>query len=405
MSSVPRKTTFSLMAWLGAVRHVIARPDERATAAALPPFPRLAPFSRRGRVFRSVAIGALFAALAAIDFATSPDLSFLVFYLLPVLLTSWFLGRRQGLLVSFASVGAWTLDDVLTHRVYVHVGVPIWNRTGVLAFFVFLSWLAGVLKEALEREVRERTERLERDLAMARDVQTSLLPPRHLEGGRFSVAVECRQVYGVGGDVYEVQTLDTGALFVAIGDVSGKGMAAALLMSSFLASLRLLLPVHANRLDLLAGELSERLRTSLATPRFVTAFVGLVENGWLRYVNAGHNPGFLVVPGAGPAEAVALHSTATVLGLVPGARFREERVPFPPGALLVLYTDGLSECTNPAGEEFGTERVLSITAGGVGSPAEVVEALLRSATAHAAGEPFGDDITILCVRRSETSEA
>ena len=382
------------------------RPDaERAVTAASLPFARLAPFSRRSRLFRSMAIGALFAALAAIDFATSPDLSFLVFYLLPVLLASWFLGRRQGLLVSFASVGAWTLDDLLTHRVYVHLGVPIWNRAGVLAFFVFLAWLAGVLKEALEREVRERTERLERDLAMARDVQASLLPPRHLDGGRFSVAAECHQAYGVGGDVYDVQTLGTGALFVAVGDVSGKGMAAALLMSSFLASLRLLLPLHAGRLDLLAAELSERLRTSLATSRFVTAFVGVVEDGWLRYVNAGHNPGFLVVPGAGPAEAVTLHSTGTVLGLIPGARFREERVPFPPGGLLVLYTDGLSECANAAGGELGTQQVLAIAAGNEGSPAGVVRALLRAATAHAAGEPFGDDITILCVRRNETSEA
>ena len=107
-------------------------------------------------------------------------------------------------------------------------------------------------------------------------------------------------------------------------------MAAALLMSSFLASLRLLLPVHAGRLDLLAAELFERLQTSLATPRFDAAFVGIVEDGWLRYVNAGHNPGFLVVP---------------------------------------------------AGEELGTQQVLAI----------------------AADEPFGDDITSLCVRRNTTS--
>ena len=380
------------------------RENGPATVAASLPFARLASFSRQGRLFRSVAIGALFTVLAVIDVATSPDLSFLVFYILPVLLASWFLGRRQGLLLSFASVGVWTLDDVLTHRVYAHLGIPIWNRAGELAFFVFLAWLAGVLKEALEREVRERTEHLERDLAMARDVQASLLPPRHLEGGRFSVAVECRQVYGVGGDVYEVQTLDTGALFLAIGDVSGKGMAAALLMSSFLASLRLLLPVYADRLDLLAAELSVRLRTSLAHPRFVTAFVGVVEDGWLRYVNAGHNPGFLVVPGAGSAEALSLHSTGTVLGLIPGARFQEERVPFPPGALLVLYTDGLSECANSAGEELGTQQVLAIAAGSAAPPADVVEKLLGAATAHAAGEPFGDDITILCVRRNEASE-
>jgi sigma-B regulation protein RsbU (phosphoserine phosphatase) len=341
--------------------------------------------------------------LSAVDIATRPDLSFLVFYILPVLLASWFLGPREGLLVSLASVGVWTLDDFLSHRTYSHPAVPIWNRGGELVFFVLLAWLAGVLRTALEREVRERTERLEADLLMAREVQTSLLPRRQQEIGQLSVAAECRQIFGVGGDIFEIQDLGAEGLFVAVADVSGKGMAAALLMSSFLASLRLLVPVHAIRFDTLAAELSERLRTSLETPRFVTAFLAIVKDGWVRYVNAGHNPGFLVPPGARAAHVVALHSTGTVLGLIPGAHFREERVPFPHGSSLVLYTDGLTECANPAEQEFGGERAAAVAAAaaeeaGAGA-ASVVNALLGAAEVHAAGELLGDDITVLCVRR------
>lgn len=375
------------------------------SAADSLPFARLSFFSRRSRVFRAASVAVIFVAIAALDIATSPDLSFLVFYVLPVLLASWFLGPRQGLLVSVASVGVWTLDDLLTQRIYSHPAVPIWNRGGELAFFVFLAWLAGVLKTALEREVRERSERLERDLAMAREVQTSLLPPRRRETAQLSVAAVCRQAFGVGGDVYEIQDLGADGLFVAVADVSGKGMAAALLMSSFLASLRLLLPTHAGRLDLLAAELSERLRTSADTPRFVTAFLAIVEDGELRYVNAGHNPGFLIGYGARPADVVSLHSTGTILGLIPAVRFREERVPFPRGSLLVLYSDGLTEGTNSAEEEFGGKRAVAVAAAAAaesgGAPALVVERLLGAAEIHAAGEAFGDDITILCVRRNE----
>ncbi|HEX5855715.1 MAG TPA: PP2C family protein-serine/threonine phosphatase, partial [Thermoanaerobaculia bacterium] len=217
-----------------------------------------------------------------------------------------------------------------------------------------------------------------------------------------SVAAECRQIFGVGGDIYEIRDLGAEGLFVAVADVSGKGMAAALLMSSFLASLRLLLPAHAERFDTLAGELSERLRTPLETPRFVTAFLAIVEDGWLRYVNAGHNPGFLIRPGA-PSAVVLLPSTGTVLGLIPGAHFRKERVPFPPGSFLVLYTDGLTECANPAEEELGGERAAAIAAaaaaGAGAGPASVVERLIGAAEVHVSGEPFGDDITVLCVRR------
>ena len=255
--------------------------------------------SRRSRLSRGALVAALFLGLAVVDIATSPDLSFLVFYLLPVLLASWLLGRRQGLLVSFASVAVWTLDDVLTRVLPGESWVPAWNRAGQLAFFVFLAWLAGTLRKALEKEVRERTEHPEKDL------------------GR----------------------LDAGRLYVAVADVPGKGMAAALLMSSFLASLRLLLPPRSGRLDLLAGQLSERLLASFGAPRFVTAFVGVIEGGWLRYVNAGHTPGFVLGPAG---QAAPLGSTGTV-----------------------------------------------------------VEGLLAAASAHSAGEPFGDDITILCVRRDE----
>ena len=374
-----------------------SRPADAASHVEGLPFGSVPFLSYRGRLSRSVAIAFLFGALAAVDIATSPDLSFLVFYLLPVLLAAWFLGRREGLLVSFASVAVWALDDALTRPLRSGPGIPAWNRAGQLAFFVFLAWLAGTLKTVLEKEVRARSEHLERDLALAREVQASLLPPPHLEAGRFVAEARCHQAWGLGGDAYDLGSLGDGRLYVAVADVSGKGMAAALLMSSFLASLRLLLPSHAGRLDVLAGRLSERLHASFGAPRFVTAFVGVVEDGGLRYVNAGHTPGFVLGPRAPSGDA--LGSTGTVLGLLPGATFREGRVPFPPGSLLVLFTDGLTECVNAAGEEFGEERALAAAASAGGTPSSVVEALLAAASSHAAGEPFGDDVTIVCLRR------
>jgi serine phosphatase RsbU (regulator of sigma subunit) len=339
--------------------------------------------------------------IGSVDLVTSPDLSFLAFYFLPVILASWFLGRREGLATALASVALWTLDDTVSHRHYSHLAIPIWNRSVGLAFFVFLSWLTGSLKVALEREMRARSEGLERDLAMARDVQAALLPTRWRDGNGFAVAAECRQAFGVGGDAYDLESLGSDALAVAVADVSGKGMPAALLMASFLASLRGLLSLQAGHLDILAEELSERLRTSLDAPRFVTAFIGVVEDGALRYVNAGHEAGLLFPPGADAAGAVRLRSTGPALGILPGARFREARVAFPRDSLLVLFTDGLTECANGAGDEFGATRVAEAAAFSSGAaPIRIVEGLLRAAETHAAGEPFSDDVTIVCVRRS-----
>jgi hypothetical protein len=357
-------------------------------------------FANQSRTARAAVVVGLLLLIGSVDIVTSPDLSFLAFYFLPVILASWFLGRREGLAIALASVALWTLDDALSHRHYSHPAIPIWNRSVGLAFFVFLSWLTGSLKVALEREMRARSERLERDLAMARDVQAALLPPRRQDGAGFAAAAECRQALGVGGDAYDLVSLGSDSLSVAVADVSGKGIPAALLMASFLASLRGLLSLRADRLDILAEELSERLRTSLVAPRFVTAFIGIVENGSLRYVNAGHEAGLLFLPGAA-AGAMRLRSTGPALGLLAGARFREERVQFPRESLLLLFTDGLTECANGAGDEFGAMRVAEAAASCCeAAPIRIVESLLLAAEAHAAGEPFADDVTIVCVRRS-----
>jgi serine phosphatase RsbU (regulator of sigma subunit) len=354
--------------------------------------------ARRSRAWRAAIVVGLLALVACLDVLTTPDLSFLAFYFLPVLLACWYLGSREGIAVALASVATWILDDVISHRHYSHFAIPIWNQSVKLAFFIFLAWLVGALKLAAEGELRARTERIEHDLAVARDVQAALLPARRQRDSRYVTAAECRQAFGVGGDAYDVIRLEGDALALCIADVSGKGLPAALLMASFLASLRALLPLKRDRLDSLVEELSERLRASLAGPRFVTAFIAIAENGWLRYVNAGHDDGLVVAPGEG--EARHLPSTGPVLGLLPAARFEEQRVPFPPNALLALYTDGLTECVDPQGEELGPEGVARVVAGAATrEPAEVVARLLAAAEEHAAGEPFPDDVTILCVRR------
>ncbi|HSB62569.1 MAG TPA: PP2C family protein-serine/threonine phosphatase, partial [Thermoanaerobaculia bacterium] len=243
-------------------------------------------------------------------------------------------------------------------------------------------------------------ERLEHDLAVAGEVQAALLPPRRLEGTLFSAAGECRQALGVGGDAWDVVALSDDAVFAGIADVSGKGMPAAVLMAGFLGSLRGLLTAGDQRLDALAAELSETLRTASAETRFATAFLAIAEDGILRYVNAGHEAGLLLPPPGAGGDPRPLPSTGPPLGLLPGSRFHEACVPLPPGATLVLYTDGLTECEDPEGSELGRERVARLAAAASGeSPERIVSDLVAAAEAHAAGAPLGDDVTVLCLVR------
>jgi serine phosphatase RsbU (regulator of sigma subunit) len=379
-------------------------------AGLLPPPDRLAGSADRllarlgvtapSRAVRAALVAVLFVVLALVDVGTNPDISFLAFYFLPMLLAAWYFGRREAVFVAVASVAVWVADDLVARRYDAHVAVSVWNRSVEFVFFVLLAWLAGTLRATLAREMAARAERLERDLEIAREVQGTLLPPSRLEGTSFTVTAVCRQALGVGGDAYDIVPLEGDALSVAVADVSGKGIPAAILMASFLAAFRGLLPLRAHRLDLLASELSNGLSKSLAPRRFVTAFLGVLEDGWLRYVNAGHEPGLLVTPGRSEGAVTRLEPTRPVLGLPGMPASGQKRVPFPEGSVLLLFTDGLTERSNAAGEEFGRSRVARLAAASNGhDPGAIVESLLRAAEAHAAGEAPGDDTTILCVRR------
>jgi phosphoserine phosphatase RsbU/P len=370
------------------------RPLVKALVARLSPFRIL---GRTSRGFRAAVVAASFSLLAAVDLLMRPDVSFLTFYFLPVLLASWYLGPREGLAVSLASVSVFIADDILTSRSYASAAVPLWNHGAELAFFVFFSWLVGTLHAAFEREAQARTERLEHDVAVAGEVQAALMPSRRLQAGPFAGAAECRQAFGVGGDAWDLVALPGGAVFAAVADVSGKGIPAALLSAGFLGSLRAQLATGAARLDALAAALSESLRTASADRRFVTAFLAVAEDGRIRYVNAGHEPALLL---AADGTLNFLPSTGPVLGLLPGARYREAGAPFPAAASLVLYTDGLTECEGPDGSELGRSGVAAVAARLAGmAPEEVVARLLSAVEAHSGGAPPGDDVTVLCLSR------
>lgn len=240
-------------------------------------------------------------------------------------------------------------------------------------------------------------DRMTRELALGQDIQRRLLPepPSGISGTE--IAATSLACYEVGGDTYDFIGLPSGDLGLAIADVSGKGVAAALVMSSLQAALRVAAPLDEN-LARLAARL-DRLVPYLAGGRkYVTFFFGCYspETGRLRYVNAGHNPPLVVAGGA----VTTLASTGVPIGLVPAPSWKEAEVVVPEGATLVLYTDGLTEATNPEDEEFGNERFQALAASVAGRPpAEVIAALLEGVTEFEAGSKPSDDKTLVVLRR------
>lgn len=230
-----------------------------------------------------------------------------------------------------------------------------------------------------------------------RAIQRSLLPDPIPGLAGFDIAARSVQAESVGGDVYDVIPADSESLVLAVGDASGHGLPAALEARDVVIGARMGI-LCGVRLTSLVYRLNEVLAGTTLSSRFVSLLLGELDaGGGFRYVNAGHPPPILV--GAGPARF--LEGTGRVLGISRSWRYELSRVHLPVGAMLVAYTDGVTECLSATGEELGPERLLRLVASlGRASASEVVERLFDELGAHAGERGFHDDASILVVHRT-----
>jgi sigma-B regulation protein RsbU (phosphoserine phosphatase) len=239
-------------------------------------------------------------------------------------------------------------------------------------------------------------ERLHRELELSRQIQTDMLPRAPLRFGASEIKGVSIPAREVGGDFFNYFELPDHQLGLLVGDVSGKGVSAALLMANVQATLRARLPLQ-NDLAALADLLDRELDESTPGGVFVTLFLAILDEARvLRYVNAGHNPQY-VLRGDGHVER--LSSIGLPIGLFGGHGYKETRVSLVAGDLLFFYTDGLVEAENDRGDQFGAERVEAILieehARGIDA---VLERIERDVNAfRGAVEPL-DDATLMAMR-------
>jgi len=211
-------------------------------------------------------------------------------------------------------------------------------------------------------------EKLNRDLALAVEVQRRLLPERPPATAGADLAAVSLPARGIGGDYYDFLDAGDHRIGIALADIAGKGIAAALIMAVVQASLRILSTEENISLPQLAVKMNRFLYRSTTSNSYATFFYAQIDeqSRQLRYVNAGHNPPYLLrslrVP-AGPKdnpEIEELSSGGTVLGLLPQVSYEEATLDLRPGDVLVAFTDGVTEALNPSDEEFGEERLKNL---------------------------------------------
>lgn len=247
------------------------------------------------------------------------------------------------------------------------------------------------------RQSQEHKDRIEGELKVARGIQMSMIPkifPPYPERGEVDMFAAVVPAKEVGGDLYDFYTRDE-KLFFCIGDVSGKGVPASLVMA-VTRSLFRTVSVHEKSPQRMVTIMNDSMSDMNEANMFVTFFCGVLDlrNGHLRYCNAGHNAPVLVT---GEGARMLPVEPNLPLGVVQGMSFREQETDLEPGVGLFLFTDGLNEAENAVHEQFGEERMMGVLSAELESHQQI-ESMTKAVENFVGGAPQSDDLTMLYIR-------
>jgi len=238
------------------------------------------------------------------------------------------------------------------------------------------------------------------DWVLACDVQQRFMQVPGPAGDSMDYSARCRQVKALGGDCYDFMPLTGNRVGLIVGDASGKGLAAALVMANVQSSLRTAALLMETDLAVLLKVVNQQVYTSSLTDRFATLFYGVFDGATrtLRYVNAGHNPPVIIRQNG---EIIFLESSGAPVGMFPDSTYEESMVRLEPGDRVIAYTDGVIEAANPEGEEWGVSGLLKAATTCVAERAEdandLVELIFNSMDDFAK-DCQRDDATLAVVR-------
>ena len=336
------------------------------------------------------------AAVAYTDWIVVPNISLGYLYVLPIALSA--LINPLPLTIVLA-VGCAVLQDIFgpaSDTVQVRGVRDAITLAGFLVVALLVTLIAKQ-RARLVAEVRRQRDEYEHDLILASQVQRRVLP-KPLVCYSLELAAAMQPAQLLGGDYYDFYKISEDVVDVVIADVSGHGAAASLLMPSLAVALRL----RARELSGPAAILQDLDRvlkqiTNMAT--FVTMFYARFDQSkkTLQYANGGHNPPLLVRPKTG--ESLLLDAGGPILGILPQAQFSNTLVTLDQGDILTLFTDGVTEQENEAGDEFSVSRLEEVVRSKETEPASALVTQISEAVSTFAGEkPQADDLTVVVVK-------
>jgi sigma-B regulation protein RsbU (phosphoserine phosphatase) len=344
-------------------------------------------------------------AIACVAYADSKveEVSLGYLYILPLSFSAILLSRR----ITYTFVAICILFHDLFGPPIHHIQGRILHNLSAIVGFVFVVIILQRFVEqrnSLNELTRHQRDALLKEVELAAEVQRMFLPGPDPEYGCFEIAGMMHPARVVGGDYYDYIAQPDGSLRLVIADVSGKGVAAALLMSATAAAVRIETNEPRN-LNEVAKHLNDELYGLQDAGHFVTVLLGELDprSRRLKYINCGHNPALLLRRDR--SDAAWLHASCIPVGLSPEMNCSLEEIALGPADILVWYTDGVTEATDKEGQEFGAKRILEVVRQhSAGNAREICDQLYRAVANFTQRDSLDDDFTVMVVRLKDNPD-
>ena len=338
------------------------------------------------------------AGISAVGYADKSISSFSLapLYFLPLALSALIHPLRISLALSVVCLGLHDLLGQVRDAGVSHITKDATALLGYIFVVIVVNQL-GTQRRRLAEVAEKQRDELAREIQLAAEVQQSILPRSIPAVPGFEFAARMYPAKIVAGDYHGFIELPEGQIGLVIADVSGKGVAAGLLMPSIEVALRIDAPRSPGTDDLLRS-FNKVVCQITGGNRFISLFYGKLcpRSRSLEYTNAGHNPPLLIRDGLGP---IALDKGGPVLGVLLDADYERAKIDLHRGEVLVLYTDGVVEAENPAGEQYSTQRLVGIVSSHLQqSPAELIETIYTSVSDFRETTVLADDLTLVVLK-------
>jgi len=334
--------------------------------------------------------------LGTVDYYTGQEYSFLIFYAIPVMYATWFGGLVPGIIYSVICLISWFNDSFNFRPALENPVLPYWNLLVQTCFFILIIFITLRLKAVTKYEKELERKSIERELKIARDVQQRFFPQHVPSFDKINLFGMCRPADSVGGDYFDYFKISKNELIITIADVSGHGISSALLMAGLVGFFRTNAVNYVNENDKLLEKTNDFVCRMTGNYNFVTIFYSVFNNktNKLKFVNAGHNPPFLIKNGE--QKVIKLESGGLLTGIIEDIKYVEKEVSLEEGDLLVLYTDGVTETMNDKNELYGEERLLNVILKSKNFPPEIVaKNIIKDVETYNSNNKQADDITLI----------